>query len=98
MFSYSYFSKDNTYHGLKIKVQFVQAGLQNLPVDGNFQVNIKAPGTSLKFFVTLLENLKFNENSHKSTGYQQYECSFRKNCNSLSLAHQFALARGTGDA
>ena len=62
------FSKRHTYHGLKIKVQFVQAGLQNLPVDGNFQVNVKAPGTSLKFFVTLLENLKFNENSHKSTG------------------------------
>ena len=30
------------------KLKFVQAGLQNLPVDGNFQVNVKAQGTSLK--------------------------------------------------
>ena len=52
----------------------------------------------LKIFVTLLENLNFNENSRKNAGYWRYECSFRKNCNSLSLAHQFALARGTGDA
>ena len=39
------FSKRHTYHGLKIKVHFVQAGLQNLPVDGNFQVNVKTHGT-----------------------------------------------------
>jgi hypothetical protein len=52
----------NTYHGLKIKVQFVQAGLQNLLVDGNVQVNVKAPVTFLKIFVTLLENLNFNVN------------------------------------
>ena len=57
-------------------------------------VNVKAPGTSLKIFVTLLKNLIFNKNSRKNAGYQQYECSFRKDCNSLSLAHQLALARG----
>ena len=51
------------------KLKFVQAGLQNLPVDGNFQVNVKAPGTSLKIFVNLLENLNFNENFRKNAGY-----------------------------